>query len=238
MSSFLQPIAAWSEFAAALGVFFCSHAIAASRRLRGLAIGMVGQPVYQAVYSLLSLALLYWLIVAARRAPYVALWDAAGWQYLVPLAAMPIVCVLVACGIKVANPFSLGGHADGFAPAAPGIAGVTRHPLLWALALWSMAHIVPNGDLAHVLLFGLFAVYAALGALMLDVRRRRVMGEAQWGALSAQTSWFPGTALIAGRWRPRWHELPLCRILLGLALYAILLLLHETITGIAIVSMG
>lgn len=47
---------------------------------------------------------------------------------------------------------------------------------LWALSLWALAHVVPNGDLAHVILFGNFAAFALLGQRLVDRRRQRDMG--------------------------------------------------------------
>ena len=89
-----------------------------------------------------------------------------------------------------------------FEPDHPGIAGVTRHPVLWAAALWAIAHAVPNGDLAHILLFGLFGVFSLLGMLAIDARNRRVLGTAEWRRLSHSTSLVPLAALAGGRWRP------------------------------------
>jgi uncharacterized membrane protein len=59
-------------------------------------------------------------------------------------------------------------------------------PLL--LALWSGAHVAPNGDVAHVVLFGLFAGFALAGMGMADRRKRRLMGDAEWTRLAARTS--------------------------------------------------
>jgi hypothetical protein len=103
--------------------------------------------------------------VSAGRAPYVELWPALAWQRWLPNLAMPAAFVLAACGMGAAQPFTLGGRrADRFDPAEPGLAAVTRHPLLLALALWSGAHLAANGDLAHVVVFGgFFAMSLAAG---------------------------------------------------------------------------
>ena len=55
---------------------------------------------------------------------------------------------LIAYGIAAPNPFSIAGRGSAsFDPGRPGIAGITRHPLLLAITLWALAHMVPNGDL-------------------------------------------------------------------------------------------
>src|SRR5215813_13805132 len=100
---------------------------------------------------------------------------------LTPNIAMPVACLLIAFGVAAPSPFSIAGR-DGYSfdPERPGIAGVTRHPLLWAITLWAAAHTVPNGDLAHVTLFGLFAVFGIAGMVMLDARKRREWGQDLW----------------------------------------------------------
>ena len=77
-----------------------------------------------------------------------------------------------------------------------------RHPLLWVFALWAASHAVPNGDLAHLLLFGTFTAMALLGMVAIDRRKRRQMGEAEWARLAARTAFWPFATLISGRWRP------------------------------------
>jgi len=49
---------------------------------------------------------------------------------------------------------------------------VTRHPMLWGVTLWSVAHLIANGDLASILLFGSFVVFSLL--LMLSANMRGV----------------------------------------------------------------
>lgn len=140
------------------------------------ALGPTG---FTLTYSALSLAVLAWLISAAGRAPFVVLWYWVAWQVHVPLVAMLPVCLILALTIGRPNPFSFGGAGnERFDPAYPGIVRLNRHPLLLALAVWSGAHAVPNGDLAHLILLGTFAVFAVLGARLIDRRRQREMGQA------------------------------------------------------------
>ena len=178
----------------------------------------------------MSVLVLAWLIVAAGRAPHVPLWGWAPWQAWVPFLVMLPACLLVACAIGAPNPLSFGGRAERFDPARPGITGLARHPLLWALVLWAGAHMVPNGDLAHVLLFGSFAGFAALGMRMLDRRRQRLWGAEVWADRARATSLVPGTALLSGRWRPAGGP-PVLRLAAGLALYGLLLWLHPPVIG-------
>ncbi len=184
----------------------------------------LGHAGFGIAYSALSLGVLAWLIAAAGRAPYVPLWDWAPWQNHVVLAVMLPVCVILSLAIARPNPFSFGGaQNDRFDPASPGIVRLTRHPLLLALGIWSAAHILPNGDLAHVILFGTFAGFAMLGGRLVDRRRQREMGQ-RWHDLRAALSECPASLSLTAD--------TLLRLAAGLMLYAGLIWLHPLVIGV------
>ncbi len=162
----------WGEFAAAYALFLAAHLVPARPAVRFRLIAMLGRGPYLIGYSALSIGLLLWVIRAAGRAPYVPLWRWAPWQSWVPNLAMPLACLLVVAGLRTPNPYSL-GRAGTFDAGRPGVLALTRHPLLWALALWAAAHALANGDLAHVLLFSGFALFALAGMVLFDRRTRR-----------------------------------------------------------------
>ncbi|MEI4234865.1 NnrU family protein [Roseovarius sp. D22-M7] len=216
----------WVEFAAAYTVFFLSHSIPVRPPVRPLLQARLGRAGFTVAYSVLSLAVLAWLIVAAGRAPYVPLWGWAPWQNHVVLTVMLPVCLILGLSIARPNPFSFGGARNHrFAPRHPGIVRWTRHPLLVALALWAGAHVVPNGDLAHVILFGTFAAFAGLGGRLIDRRKRREMG-GDWDRLRD-----------AARAAPTVSE-PISlatamRLAAGIALYVGLIGLHPYLFGVS-----
>jgi uncharacterized membrane protein len=187
-----DPLAGWGEMTAALVLFLAAHVVPARPKIRNWLKARLGLRAYIAVYSVVSAILLIWLVVAAGRAPHIELWPMAPWQYWAPLVAMPLACLLAAFGAAVPNPFSIGGLGnERFDPDRPGIAGVTRHPLLWAPTFWAFAHLFPNGDLAHVVLFGLMAGFGLIGMYALDRRRQREWGLTEWRRLAARTSFIP-----------------------------------------------
>lgn len=214
----------WNEFAFAFAAFFLTHSIPIRPPLRPWAVARLGHAGFGIAYSALSLAVLAWLIAAAGRAPYVPLWDWAPWQNHVVLAVMLPVCVILSLAIARPNPFSLGGaQNDRFDPARPGIVRLTRHPLLLALGIWSAAHILPNGDLSHVILFGTFAGFAMLGGRLVDRRRQREMGQ-RWHDLRAALSECPASLSLTAD--------TLLRLAAGLMLYAGLIWLHPLVIGV------
>jgi len=222
----------WTEFIVAYAVFLAAHRIPMLPRLKAAVQALLGHSGFLLAYSALSLGLLVWLIAATGAAPFVPLWDQTPALRMVPNLVMPLAISLVCFAIAAPNPLSFGGTAAGFDPAHPGIAGVARHPLLWALLAWSLAHLAPNGDLAHVLLFGGFAGFSVLGMLAFDARIRRRIGPKAWATLAHATSAVPFAALITGRWRPRLAFSPL-RAALSLVVWAAVLNLHEWVIGVS-----
>lgn len=227
-----MTLGGWGELLAAFAVFLLSHALPARPALRAPLARALGERGYLLLYSAASLAALAWLVAAAWRAPYVGLWDYAPWQAWAANALMLPAILLLAFGVGAPNPLSFGGTAAGFDADRPGVVGLARHPLLWAIALWAVAHALPNGNLAQAGLFLAFAGFALLGMRVLDKRRRRQLGEAEWRRLSARTSLWPGAALLAGRWRPRGGPGP-ARLAAALLLWLALLALHPAVVGVS-----
>lgn len=225
-------MAGWGEFAGVFALFLASHAIPARPALKARLIAVLGRPAYLALFNAVSILLLVWLIVAAGRAPYVALWNQQIWQRWAANIVMPFAILLGVFGVGTANPLSFGGRRQGFDPDHPGIAGLVRHPLLWAFVLWASVHLLANGDLAHVLLFGGFAMMAVLGMGVIDARNRRLLGTATWARLAEHTSQVPLAALLSGRWHPRCGP-TLWRVALALAIWPTLLWLHPLVIGVS-----
>ena len=217
----------WLEFIAALAVFMLSHMIPVRPPVRPWLIARLGVRGYFAAYSVLSIAVLVWLIVAAARAPFIPVIPYHPVLLWVPLLAMPLACWLGVAGLAAVNPLSFGGLGRGrFDPDHPGILGLTRHPLLLAMAVWAFAHMLANGDLAHVILFGLFAGFAAAGMALIDRRRRREMGQDAWAQLARNTGRLSPGGLRQLRLSP-------AILLAAAAVYGILLWLHPYVIGVS-----
>lgn len=216
----------WLNFGAALTGFFASHAVPALPWVKTRAQARLGRAGYGAVFGSISLIVLVWVIVAAGQAPYVEIWPHYPWMRWVANIVMPVALLLLVLAIAAPNPLSFGGRSTGFDPEQPGLAGAMRHPLLWALFLWSAAHLLVNGDLAHGILFAAFAIFCLIGMSMLDRRRRRELGPADWHRLAAHTSNLP---------RP-WRILPAlswARLCLWAALWAAILAAHPHLIGVS-----
>ncbi len=218
----MELLSDWGEFIAAFVVFFVSHSIPTRPAVKSRIVALIGPVGFTLAYSALSTAILTWIIIAAGRAPYVELWGWEPWQNHVPLTAMYFATLILTMIFGQPNPLSFGGWNNSrFEPDNPGLIGWIRHPLLVTLLIWSLAHMVPNGDLAHVIVFGLFAGFSILGMRIIDKRARRILGADEWQRLSSMKREFKIT------------RRGLIRLALGTAIYLALLYLHEPVIGIS-----
>ncbi|MDM0069196.1 NnrU family protein [Variovorax sp. J31P207] len=116
-----------------------------------------GERAWKGMYALASLAGLLLLIHGyglARQAPVVLYTPPTGLRHLALLLMLPVFPLL-------------------FAAYLPGrIQRAARHPMLLAVKLWATAHLLANGTLADVLLFGAFLAWAV--ADRISVKRRAV----------------------------------------------------------------
>jgi len=224
----------WIEFTAAFAAFFLTHAIPVRPPVKPWLVARLGARGFSLTYSLLSLGVLVWLLSAAGRAPFLPLWDWAPWQVTLAMALMLPACLILALTLGRPNPFSFGGPRAGFDPTRPGLVRMLRHPLLIVLALWATAHTLANGDLAHVLVFGSFALFALFGQRLLDRRRQREMG-AEWHRLWRETRTTPPRPFRAQFFDPAMRRRTLVlRLMAGIVLYIALLELHPHVIGVAI----
>lgn len=221
------------ELILAFALFLLSHIIPARPGVRRWLFRQFGKASYLWTYADVSIFLFGWLIMAANRAPYVPLWNFYPWQTWIPNVAMPFASLLLAFGIAMPNPLSIASRKDEtFNPDRPGFVGVTRHPVLWAAALWAFAHMVPNGDLAHVLLFGSFCAFSLSGMLAIDARHRRVLGEAPWHHLTRHAPLLP-FGNIGSLWLLSFRKSELVRLIAAASLYFGILLLHAPLFGVS-----
>ncbi|SBT06029.1 conserved membrane hypothetical protein [Candidatus Accumulibacter aalborgensis] len=111
-------------------------------------IDRLGEQRWKAIFSLVSLlglALIVWGYGASRAEP-VALWQPPGWtRHLAAVLMLPAFVLLAAAYV-------------------PGnrIKALVGHPMVLGTEFWAVAHLLANGNLADVLLFGSFLVWAVV----------------------------------------------------------------------------
>jgi uncharacterized membrane protein len=176
---------------AGLVLFLGVHSIAiCAPALRARAVARLGEGAWKGLYALVSLAgfvLICYGFGVARQSP-VILYSPPLWlRHVALLLLLPVFPLLIAAYL-------------------PGrIKTAAKHPMLAAVKLWAFAHLLANGMLADVLLFGGFLAWAVVDRISL---KRRAATPAASAAARARTA-PPGP----------WNDA--IAIVLGLAIYAL-----------------
>jgi uncharacterized membrane protein len=178
---------------AGLALFLGVHVFSSLRSARGRLVAKLGEGPYKGVYALLSLAGFGLIVAGMGQAPSIDLWDPPAWGRYAAIWFMPFALILLAAAFIPGN-----------------LKRSTAHPMLWAVTLWALVHLLANGDLAGLLLFGGFGLYG-LYAMWSQNRR---------GVRPGQTR-----RAIAG---------DIGAIVAGLIGYALLLKFHESLFGVAV----
>jgi uncharacterized membrane protein len=210
-------------------VFLATHYVSSTPLRSGL-VALLGENGYLGLYTLVSLVTLGWMIWAYVRAPYEGLW--IGDEFKVwTVVLMPASLVLIACGVLTRNPSAVRQERALQAMGEPrGILRVTRHPILWGIALWAAVHLISRGDAASLIFFGGFLLLAASGTVLQDQRKDKMIG-VDWKRFALTTSNFPFAAIMQGRNQFRFDEIGWGKVLAGLALYFVLVFLHPYLFG-------
>lgn len=216
-----------SDLIAACAYFLLIHFGVSGTRLRDVLTGRLGERAYRGLFSLASLGGIAWMIYAYRRAPLLNTWG-----FLPGLRPAAWVLVFIAflfagIGILTPSPTRVGMESRLDPQMACGMVRITRHPFLWGVALWAATHLIVNGDVASLILFGTLLLLAIGGTASIDAKRRRKYPE-QWPKFAQATSSVPFAAIARGdnRLAPTLAEIGLWRILAAIALYAAAFYLH------------
>ena len=211
--------------------FTGGHFLLSSAALRGPLVRTMGENLFRAVYSILMIAALAWMIRAYGDAPYQRVWDVGILGPPVILILTYFATVFFLCSVTTRNPTLVGMDAlhHEIAPGK-GIYSIVRHPMLAAFALWAAAHLFVRGDVAAIVFFGGIWILATFGMVHID-NRRRAKADNAWRAFEAGTSRTPFRAILEGRRSLVMGDVGWWRIIAGTVLYCVVLYLHETVFG-------
>ena len=221
---------------AAAAAFILLHLLVSGTRVRDALTGAIGEGPYMGLFSLASVVCLVWLIFAfgpARAS------DANGvfWRVTpltrdIQLVLQLLAFLLIVPGLTTPNPTSVRQQSVLDRPnAVRGMLRVTRHPFLWGVAIWAAGHLLVNGTVAALILFGAMLLLALFGTVSIDAKRRRTLG-ASWDAFAAQTSNLPFAAIFGGRQRLSIGEIGWWRLVLAVAIWVGALLIHPYAFGV------
>jgi uncharacterized membrane protein len=137
-------------------LFLGTHAFTMARGPRARVRSRLGEGPYRVLYSLASLLGVVLIAVGYgqyRAAGYVPVWDPPVWTRHLAL-------LLVWFGFVA--------FAAAYLPGR--IKARLKHPMLAGVKIWALAHLLANGDLGSILLFGSFLAWAV--AARISAKRR------------------------------------------------------------------
>jgi len=176
------------------------HVFASLRGPRGRLVERIGADPYRGLHSLvaaLGLVLVVWGFSRYRAYDWDQIWAPPPWARYVAAVVMWFAFVSLASVNKT-----------------PGkIRGWLRHPLLASVTLWSLAHLVSNGDAGGMLLFGAFFVWTIYARIALELR-------GDHGA--APSAAFAKADAIG--------------LVVGTVLWAAMIMLHTTLIGVVAID--
>lgn len=180
-----------SLFAASIA-FVGTH-FAMSHPLRSPLVARIGENGFRGLYSLVALGTFVWAILAFRSIGPGGepLWDGLGDVTWAVVSAIMLIASVLLAGSFVGNPALPDPRAARHAEAGPhGVFHVTRHPMMWAMALWAATHILLSPTPRQLALAGAVGVLALVGAHLQDRKKQELMGAA-WSEWQAKTSYWP-----------------------------------------------
>jgi uncharacterized membrane protein len=188
------------ELIAGLVIFFAVHSVSIfNESWRNRMVAQLGERTWQGLYSLLAIAGFVLMVRGygiARLDPLVLYSPPLWLRHVAMLVLVPVFPLLLATYL-------------------PGrIQTATRHPMLIATKLWAFAHLLANGMLADVLLFGGFLAWAVADRISMKRRIQRPV---------------PGV--------PPAKLNDIVAVLLGLVLYAVFVFwLHGWLIGVSLTA--
>lgn len=181
-------------------LFFAVHLVPAQPEIRGSLVARFGERPYKIAFAVLALIGLLLIIAGWGKLQLYPgknpiLWDPPLWTRHIAIALMlPAIILLVAA----------------YVPSR--IRTAVKHPMLLAIKIWALAHLLANGDMASLLLFGGFLAFAVFDRI--SVKRREALGP-----LGARSGGVAGDVAVIG---------------LGTALYLVFLVWgHELAIGVS-----
>ena len=188
-----------------LAIFFAAHLLPTAPDVRNGLVERMGKGTYMGLVSIASLLGLVLIVYGYQKLQLQPgknpiLWTPPGWAKHITFALMIPACIFLVAA---------------YVPSR--IRTTLKHPMLIAIKTWALAHLIVNGDLAGVVLFTSFLLYAVYDRISLKSRT------GGFGPLGEKSGGVTGDIIaVAG----------------GLAFYAFMMMWgHQALIGKALIAM-
>lgn len=176
-------------------VFLGIHLLPSFPAIRGRLFERLGEGVYKGLFSLIALIGLFLITIGMANRDIIILWEPPIFLNHVAIILMLPVFTLLAAAYIPCN-----------------FKRFTRHPMLWGVTFWAFAHLLANGDLGSILLFGSFLTYSLYD--MWSANRRG----ARKSTIDRPLVFDAGVAVL------------------GIIAYVLFFYLHPSLIGVSIIS--
>jgi uncharacterized membrane protein len=186
---------------AGIVIFLGVHTLTTFRQTRAGLVSQYGigsYKIFHSVASAVGLVLIIWGFRQYRAEGWVQVWNPPMGMRHLTITLMWFAFVALAC----------------MGPSPGRIKGWLRHPMLVAIKIWALAHLLANGDLGGMVLFGAFLAWAVYDRIA--VKRRGDMGAPRLNAFTRAD----GIALGAGT-----------------VAYVAMIFLHPILIGVPVIAM-
>jgi uncharacterized membrane protein len=189
-----------------LVIFLGVHAFSMLRGPReALISGLGSETVYKGVYALLALAGLLLVVIGFsqyRATGMIPLWNPPAWGRHIAMLTMLLAFI---------------SFVASYVPSH--IRSTLKHPMIIAVSLWALSHLLANGDLGSVVMFGSFLIWGVTARISMGRRARAIFATPSHAA-------------------PTGFRNDLVVVLLGVLLFAAMVTqLHQSIIGVPIIAM-
>lgn len=139
-----------------LVLFLGTHVVTTNRGMRAQLIARHGERVYKVAYSVVSvigLALIVWGFASYRATGWINVWTPPAFMKHISVGLMLFAVIMLASAYIRGRIYT-----------------TLKHPMLAAIKLWAVAHLLSNGDLGSIILFGSFLAWAVFDRISLKRR--------------------------------------------------------------------
>ncbi len=194
--------AAFTSLVAASIAFVGTH-FALSHPLRAPLARALGDTGFMLLYTAVAFACMGWMALAFRAVDGGLLGGSGSLGWIVA-SVLTLPALVLLLGSFAGNPALPAPGAEKAARKEPaGAFRVTRHPMMWGIALWAVSHLVLWWSWRTNVVALAILVLALVGAHLQDRKKAAQMGEA-WAQWAAKTSYWPRLRALPSVGWPLW----------------------------------